>query len=251
MALIPFPNVPNVPGVPAIPRLQLANSDSTLTLILGFLQTALWNAFQVNSQWGIFDSRGNALGNPSQFTGITGSLLNTAGIGPKLSTNAVEYSKETRVSDFPIETGSFASYNKVELPAEPRVTLCLTGSESDRTFFLNAIDAACKSTDLYSVVTPEVTYINYSIERYNYSRRSSKGTTLLMVELVLREIRQVSAAFAQSNNPLIDQPKDTGATAQIDVGKVQPQTPKQSTLKSIINNLPALANRASALLTGG
>ena len=187
---------------------------------------------------------------PAKFTGLIGNALDAAGLGSTLSTNAVEYSKETRVSDFPIEQGGFASYNKVEAPAAPTVTLCLTGSEKNRRTFLDAIDAACKSTDLYSVVTPEVTYIDYSVERYNYQRRNSKGATLLLVEITLKEIRQVSAAYSISDKGQVDAPQDAGAAPQVDNGKVQAQTPKPSTLKSLADKLPGLADKASSYLQG-
>lgn len=248
MPNIPFPNVPNVPGVPALPRSP--NFPPLLRAGLGLLQGMLWRIFQVETRWGIFDSKGKALGDPAKFTGLIGNALESAGLGSTMSTGSVDYSKETRVSDFPIEKGSFASYNKVETPASPVVTLCLTGSEKNRRTFLESIDTACKSTDLYSVVTPEVTYINYSVERYNYQRRSSKGATLLIVEISLKEIRQVSALYATSNKGNVDAPKDAGATPQADNGKVQAQTPPTSTLKSIANKLPGLADKASSYLQG-
>ena len=248
MPLIPFPNVPKVPGVPSIPR--SAKFPAAARMVLGLTQGLLWRLFQVDTRWGIFDSKGKALGDPAKFTGFVGSLLDSAGLGSTLSTGGVDYSKETRVSDFPLERGSFASYNKVEQPANPSVTLCLTGSEKNRRTFLEAIDKAAKSTDLYSVVTPEVTYVNYSVERYSYSRRSSKGATLLIVDISLREIRQVSAQYTQSNKGQADQPKEAGATPQADNGKVQAQTPPKSTLKSLADKLPSLADKASSYLQG-
>lgn len=248
MPLIPFPNVPKVPGVPSLPR--SAKFPAAARMVLGLTQGLLWRLFQVDTRWGIFDSKGKALGDPAKFTGFVGSLLDSAGLGSTLSTGGVDYSKETRVSDFPLERGSFASYNKVEQPANPSVTLCLTGSEKNRRTFLEAIDKATKSTDLYSVVTPEVTYVNYSVERYSYSRRSSKGATLLIVDISLREIRQVSAQYTQSNKGQVDQPKEAGATPQADNGKVQPKTPEKSTLKSIANKLPGLAEKAGNYLQG-
>lgn len=245
MANIPFPNVPNVPGVPAIPRSP--NVTPSLSAGLGLLQGILWRTFQVDTRWGIFDSKGQALGDPAQITGFVGQAMDSAGIGSTLSTNSVDYSKETRVSDFPVEGGTFANYNKVELPASPIVTLCLTGSENNRRTFLEAIDTACKSTDKYSVVTPEVTYVDYSIERYNYSRRASKGATLLIVEISLKEIREVSAAYVKTQ---INKPKEPAATPPVDGGKVQAQLPQPSTLKSLANKLPGLANRAATYIQG-
>ena len=235
MPNIPFPNVPNVPGVPALPRSP--SFPPLAKAALGIVQGLVWRLFQVQTRWGIWDSKGKPLGDPAKFTGFVGTVLDAAGIGSTLSTNAVEYTKETKVSDFPVERGSFANYNKVEMPASPTVTLCLTGSESNRKTFLAAIDKACKSTDLFSVVTPEVTYVDYSIERYNYQRRNNKGATLLLVEISLKEIRQVSAQYTQSGKGQVQQPKDAGAAPQVDGGKVQAQAPQQSTLKSLATKL--------------
>lgn len=248
MALIPFPNVPKLPGVPALPRSP--KFPPLLKAGLGLVQGMLWRSFQVQTRWGIWDSKGKPLGDPSKFTGLIGNALEAAGLGSTLSTGSVDYSKETRVSDFPIEGGAFASYNKVETPASPQVTLCMQGSEADRRAFLEAVDAACKSTDLYSVVTPERDYKGYTIERYSYSRRSSKGATLLIVEITLKEIRQVSARYTTSNKGQVDKPKEVGATPQVDNGKVQAQAPQPSTLKSIANKLPGLAEKVGNYFQG-
>lgn len=248
MALIPFPNVPKLPGVPALPRSP--NFPPSLKAGLGLLQGTLWRIFQVETQWGIWDSKGNPLGDPSKFTGAFNRALEAAGIGSTLSTSSVDYSKETRVSDFPIERGKFASYNKVETPASPQVVLCMQGSEKNRTSFLKAIDAACKSTDMFSVVTPEVTYINYTIERYNYGRHNFKGATLLTVEISLKEVREVSAQYTKSNVGQIDKPKEAAATPQSNNGKVQANTPPVSTLKSIANKIPSLATTAGDYIQG-
>lgn len=223
MALIPFPNVPNSPGVPLIPRSP--NFPPLAGIGLGALEGIIWRSFQIDSRWGIFDSQGNAVGNPQNL------ILETIGLGSTLSTKSVEFVKETRVSDFPLEKGGFASYNKVEMPAEPVVTLCVSGSESARQAFLSDIDKACKSTDLYSVVTPEITYANYAIEKYNYQRRSDKGCTLLQVEIALKEVREVSAQFTKAA------PKQPDAAPQVDNGKVQAQQPSVSTLKSITDKI--------------
>lgn len=245
MSNIPFPNIPKAPGVPPIPR--SVNFPPIAQVGLGAIQSIIWRAFQVSSQWGIFDSKGRALGDPAKFTGLLGGAIETIGLGSTLSTNAVDFSKESRISDFPVERGSFASYNKVETPANPIVTLCLSGSSGDRRAFIDAIDKASKSTALYSVVTPEVVYINYSVERYNYQRRNSRGATLLLVEITLKEVREVSTQYTQS---LIKTPKNASATPPADSGKVQAKTPRVSVLKSIAKKLPSLADRANDYLQG-
>ena len=228
MPLIPFPNVPNAPGVPPLPR--LAGATQAASSAISILQGAIWRIFSVDNEWGIFDSAGKPLGDPRKITGFLGALAQSAGFlyGTTLSTGSVMYTKETKVSDFPVERGGFASYNKVESPGTPVVTLCFTGSESERTQFLAAIDFACKSTELYTVVTPEVQYPRHSVERYNYQRRSNGGATLLVVEISLKEIREVSAAYSQSEIP-----KEPSAAPVVDSGKVQPVQARTSVLKQL------------------
>lgn len=234
MPLIPFPNVPNLPGVPSIPRSPRFPSSTAIGL--GIVQGTLWRVLQQPTKWGVFDSQGNALADPGKF----GKVGEAVGLGSSLSTNAVDYQKEMRVSDFPLEKGGFANYNKVELPATPSVTLVLGGSEADRSAFLDAVDAATKSTETFSVVTPEVTYINYTIERYNYQRRNTRGAYVLIVELLLKEIREVSAQYSQVTKQQISVPKDVGASPKVDGGKVQARKPDVSTLKSLSNKLGTL-----------
>lgn len=200
---------------------------------LGGLESILWRVAQVRSQWGVYDSTGTAIGDPSMFVGIVNNIIESMGIGSTYSTDSVEFVKETAVSDFPVERGGFASYNKVEMPATPTVRLCLQARESQRSMFLSAIDNACKSTQLYSVVTPEVTYKDYSIERYDYSRHANRGVTLLIVTLSLKEVRQVSAVLTKTTK--IKEPKNTGAAEKSDTGKVQAKTPEASTLRKAVS----------------
>lgn len=224
MPLIAFPNIPFVPGVPLIPRSPLF--PPTVQIALGLVQSLLWQVFQSQTRWGIFDESGAPIFNTATFDLLSSNSLSTYG---------VDYSKETKVSDFPIEGGSFASFNKVETSAAPVVTLIFSGSESDRASFINTIDAACKSQNLYSIATPEVTYINYSIARYGYQRRNDHGANIYIVEIGLMEIREVSAQFAQIS-PIKD-PKALGATPPVDTGKVQAKVPEQSTFKRLATQL--------------
>jgi hypothetical protein len=48
-----------------------------------------------------------------------------------------------------------------------------------------------------------INYVNYSIERYRYARRASAGATLLIVEVSLKEIRQVTASYAKRPTQIV------------------------------------------------
>lgn len=236
MPLIPFPAIPAYPGVPPLPRAAIASP--IISIGLGSLASILINSLQAQSQWGIYDQNGNLLGIDNAGSLSIESIISnqiTGGGDSVQSTVSVEYNKENKISTFPVEQGGFATYNKVQLPANPVVTLALSGDESDRTQFLAAIESACNSTDLYNVVTPEVTYTNYSLERYNYRRSASRGMTLLIVEISLEEVRTVSAAFTQATP--IQAPQAPDAAAQVNNGITQTEAPDQSVLSSIATKL--------------
>ena len=147
-----------------------------------------------------------------------------------------DFRKEFRVSDFPIQSGSFASYNKVSRAFEIAVRMTKGGSQDDRTQFLTDIETVVKSLGLYSAVTPEKTYLNANFTRSELSRKSVAGAFFLVVDLFLIEIRQVSAQYSttSSNTQNAQQPSAQPAVNQ---GKVQPQvvTP---TVGSALTNGP-------------
>jgi hypothetical protein len=241
MPSIPFPNIPPFPGVPALVRPVSAAiaANPAIAIGIGTLENILIPALQQLPKWGIFDAAGNQLGiAASQDNPILVALASQiGGASAVLSTYGLDYVKEMRVADFPLEGGAFATYNKVELPANPTVTLILdSSSENDRTNFLNAIDAATKSTNVYNIVTPTVTYTRYTLERYSYRRYATRGAYLLMVEISLKEARGVSAAFAQATGPIMN-PQNPASTPQTNNGITQAPASDTSTLKSLLNKI--------------
>lgn len=237
---INFPNIPQYPGVPQLMRpISTAIAENTpLSIGLGTVENLLISALQQPSKWGIFDASGNQLGVNSNSGGflsaVTGTLLSqlTGSIPTELLVETFGYMREARISDFPLEQGNFASYNKVQMPANPTVTLMLQGSINDRTTLLEALESAVASTDLYNVVTPEFVYANYSVERFTYQRRASQGVTLLLVEVSLKEIRQISSSFAATQ---ITAPQNPAATGEESNGITLPAAPPPSTLNSLFS----------------
>lgn len=236
MSLIPFPYVPKLPGVPYLPRLVGRVIPPAVSTGLGLIGSFFGSLMQSQTKWGIYDQNGIPIGGTS--SSLWSGVASIFG-GPILSTNHVEYRKETKVSDFPTEGGRFATYNKVELPSQPMVALAMSGSESQRSQFLTAIDTAVKTTDLYSVVTPDATYINHTLERYNYSRRTQRGANMLVVEIFLKEARDVSAKYATAK-PAINNPKAISAASIIDAGKQQVKQTIQSVENAVIKKVTGL-----------
>jgi hypothetical protein len=206
-----FPDVPSVPGVPAVLR-QIGAVTNNIALLAA--DVASIARMFLGPQWGILKG-----GQPL----LVGN-----------SVVAFDFRKEWRVSDYPVEKGAFASYDKVAVPFDVRITFAVSGEGSllsslipgaagwmavpNRTAMLTLLDTAAKSLDLVSVITPEATYDSCNIVHYDYRREARGGTTLIRVDVWLVEIR-----IAPS--PQFTQTKTEAAAAPVNDGPVQATPP--------------------------
>lgn len=199
MPLIPFPNVPALPGVPA-----LARSGASLMALAGLASLYAGDGAGVSALtsepvWGLYT--------------LDGAVAAEAD-----SVVSFEHALDVRISDYPVEGGGFATFNRVILPFDQRITFAKGGSDEDRATFLAAIDAAVRSADLFHVVTPEKTYVNVSVTHNDLRRQARNGVTLLLVEVFVREVRVIDAA-TYSNTA------DPSGAAQVSSGTVQALDP--------------------------
>jgi len=213
MPLIPYPDVPNVPGVPQIPR----NSPGSQDITIG-VGPALVSVSNIEPQWGIYTQDENLI-----YTG-----------GGTLSVFSFGFTRSMQVSDLPIEAdpnttngAAFASYNKVYQPSNPIVTLAFSGTDTEKSAFLTAIDNACQSTDLFNVYTPDAEYSSRvngacTLESYNYQRTATHGATMLIVEVSLKQVLQVTAALinVSAGTNGVTSPQSPSATSATNGGTV-------------------------------
>jgi hypothetical protein len=197
MALIPFPNVPQVPGVPAIFRETTIPSLPELVNIgLGgladlFFGTPLWGLYtQGGQQAVVFDS----------FLGV-------------------RFRNGGRISSFPVEQGGFSSFNKVDTPYDAAIRLAHSGDLASRNVMLAVLERIVRSTELYSVVTPEIVYVSANLVNYSYTRDTRGGSSQLIVELFLEEVRQTAAAqFSETEEPSGADPQSNGQVQAFPIG---------------------------------
>ena len=126
---------------------------------------------------------------------------------------AMSYDASASVSNLPIESGSFASYNKVDNPSMATVTLAKSeGGPLKRGLFLTQLEALKKSTLGFHVITPEYVYTNYQIVGLSHSRSASEGTTLIRVNVDLQEVKEAKVQYDEEEvqNPSDAQTKDGG-----------------------------------------
>lgn len=224
MSLIPFPSIPNVRGVPQLPRLP--GLGSSLPPVLGAAAAigALWRALSAPPTWGIFKQP------PPTQPDVDGveTVTVTAQLIPVVTVDSImdfSYRNEYEISDFFIQDGAFASYNKVANPYENSVRLIRTGSLSDRAEFLNQLEALLPSLLLYQIITPERTYINVNPYRLEVSRRGAAGAyQLTEVDLYFREIRSVTAQYT-TTAPVISNPQQPGDADPQNTGVVNADVP--------------------------
>lgn len=145
----------------------------------------------------------------------------------------MECKGENQVAYEPLEQGSFAAYNKQSSPLELRVVLAMTGDPSAQQEALDRIDDLCESTELLSLITPQQEYSNLNLESYSYRRNEANGASMLTVELMLIEIRQVeSAATTQSTAISSSNAKNASNSSKVNTGKTQAKPPRKSVAKT-------------------
>lgn len=195
-------------GIPALLN-KLSNVTSTIQLVSSDI--ALVASFFGGPTWGVFDAQGNVAIEADTVV-------------------SVEFKREYKIVDYPLEAGAFASYNKVKTPYFARVQLTRGGSVGDRNAFFAAVTALAASLDTVNVIMPEGTINNANLESYNIRRTVDSGISLITAELTFREIRVT--AYTQSDYTAAPDGADL-----VSVGTLQPQTPSLQSVSSLASNV--------------
>lgn len=196
-----FPTRP--PGVPQLPINSV--TAPVVAIASTILSELLWKATHTPAQWGVFDSTGLPVLFPD---------------------SVLEFSdrREFEISSYPVQDGSFASYNKVLRPFEIQLRFSKGGSVSDRAQFLARLDVIAESLELYTIHTPERMYANVNLTRYEVTRRGAKGAYFLTeVDCYFDQVIQVQAQYSTTQVQLPSGPDSAQPTSN--VGAQQPQVP--------------------------
>lgn len=202
-----YPNVPNVPGVPPILR------SPVLPAVQRVIATgaALFLLFgKRRPVWGLFNKSGQSV--------ITADTV-----------TAFDFRQGYSISNYPVEQGSFESYNKVDSPFMVKLRFVAGGDDSNRQNLLNSVARVAKSLELFDAVTPERVYLDVNVTDYDYRRRANNGLGLLEIDVFCLEVRvRAQARFTNTKSP--------ASAAVVDGGTVQPTpaTPRQSALSSLV-----------------
>lgn len=174
-----FANVPFLPGVPQMIRNALFQPASTVTISPSSRQAMLAAVESANPLWGVFDANGNRVLFPD-------SVL------------AFSDRAEWKIARYPQQPGAFQSYNKVITPAEDYIQMGIGETRQDRRQFLRTVDNIAGDTNLYTIVTPEKSYLSRNVTRYELSRRSVEGAYYIVVDLYFEQILTGSTQYSST-----------------------------------------------------
>lgn len=217
----PFPAVPALPGVPQLVRPSIAPPLPTniATLTATNLPQTLTVAAKSAPVWGVFDSAGNLA------------------IAPE-SIMSFNYRAEYRVPDYPVQAGQFANFNKVTVPFEIPIRMVMGLTLDDRTQFENDCKLVAASLDLFTVVTPENSYVGVNGTRVEFSRRETHGAFYIEAEMYFKQIQQVTPQYSSTVTAAANtsNAQNPGAQPVTSIGLIQPQ-PVPSGLSQIITDI--------------
>jgi hypothetical protein len=191
-----MPNVPQVPGVP-----QLSSYAATAVGLLTGDAAAFSVFAAIAGVWGVF------------LDGLPAFIAN--------SVVDFDFKQDWPISDYPVEDGSFLSYDKVQLPFDVRVRLASGGTEIERQLLLTEVLAAANTLNLYDVVTPEQTFSGCNISHVDFKRQSHNGVGLILIDIWFVQVRvTATSTFSNTQSPTV--------AGQQSGGLVTPQTPSQA-----------------------
>jgi hypothetical protein len=190
----------------------------------------------------------NSGGFMASVSGVLGATQSGRPVLTPDSVLSLEWHGEERISDYPVQNGQFVSYNKVKVPFDLRMVMTCQGlnvvqdalkpvtqlldqalsnvglafgQPMTRDAFLRQLDSMLDSTDLYDVITPDKVYENVNLVGYNHTKKSDEGGTLIIAELMFREVRELLPVGVVSVGALtqISTNSETAATP-VNVGTV-------------------------------
>lgn len=144
-----------------IPQLMTPPTGSALRSALTLAQGAIYDYLSTETKWGIYYAGTPypvivGLSEPSSISGVLSQATSVAGIqslmnGQLMTTEvhidsvvAINQRKGSELSNYRIEDGSFATYNKVEKPRQIQIRLTKGGTEEERGMFLKWLDKRAK-----------------------------------------------------------------------------------------------------------
>ena len=109
----------------------------------------------------------------------------------------LDISCQSQVSDYPIETASFVSYNKIRLPNEYTVRITNDGSKDDRAKLIKWLGDNTSDTSIFDIICPEGRLSSVTLSSFRITRNSDSGASMLAVDCYFRQVRFLPAKYSE------------------------------------------------------
>ena len=182
-----------------VPNLLKGAAKAAVATLLSNTLGKLYDFFVVPPKWGIY---------------LPGSSTKAIEVA---SVVAMDIAGSADVSDYPIEQGSFVSYNKVILPDVFQFRIAQDGQEASRTYFLDWLQRAKNGLDVFDVVCPEFVYPNATLIRYTIRRTAESGASMVTADCVFQQVRDKPAKYSSSQT---EKPENEESTPVVQVNPV-------------------------------
>ncbi|MCH7217999.1 hypothetical protein EFJ96_17550 [Escherichia coli] len=174
----------------------------------------------------------------------------------------IEYGADASVVSSPIEKGSYSSFNKVKRPPIIRVLFTLEGwtgysgsipnltnfTLTSRSDMLAALDTMVADAQVYDIETPDTTYEDYDLVRYNY-RTSDRDVTLLTVEAIFQAVLEEAEVTLTSTTANSNTTANSTSKAASAITEKANSTATNSTLDDVKGALTGLKESVSSAAT--
>ncbi|MDR1311586.1 MAG: hypothetical protein LBK01_06925 [Burkholderiaceae bacterium] len=217
MSLINFPNIPNVPGVPELPRIYGVIPTGSEIFVIGV--SILFELVFGSPKWGVYKKDGKVA--------LAVDTVLEIGLGG-----------DSRISNYPVERGGFASYNKVNMPEQYTIRLAKSGDTKSRATFLETLGEMVEGIELFDIYTPEKNYIDCNLTGYSLRRSAANGVSNLDVEVRFMEVMQALSLEYSEEACRAEDVKEPASASPIELGQVQ--------LKKMAENIAQRVNEALA-----
>lgn len=141
-------------------------------------------------------------------------------------------SESSRLPEEPIEQGSFATYNRTIEPITMTCRLGLQGKPSEIQDVIARLQELKKGTEKLTFILPMASYENMMLESFDYRRDDHSGHNVLIVDVRLKEIREIedqktTSSVTEPEPPPVaeESAADGSCCSEVDCGEVQSYDP--------------------------
>ena len=166
----------NLIGLPSLPKLPSGKGIFNNLLALG--ESKLWQLLTLEPTWGIYES------------GSSTTLAVQVD-----SVQQVSITGEADVPTYRLQTGGFASYNKIPDPIEISLRISKGGTDTERQAFIDWLKTARDNPTVFDILTAEAVFLNMTLQDYKYDRTADDGMDMVVAECSFLEIREAPDQF--------------------------------------------------------